>query len=788
MKKTLALLLALVMTLALAVPAFAAPEAPAAEEPDAPAAASSERTVTLTDAKGAGFGAVTVTDGVLGTLPTASRTGWTFEGWYDGPITEGVDYSDPTGEKAKYWQWNISSSGKRVSAGDPIGDDVQTLYAMFKPTTTKYTMYPCGWNNKYGALHVSREYGVPFTGIVYSWTDVSWPGFTLDGWWTSLDNSGHRVSDGDPVGAFTEVYLHWHKDGDTSFNQEAFRYDPGYKIDGKLTDIRLDLSSKTLHVGESFTATVSTTPSNANIDGISWSSDNSGAVSVTPSDNGGLGNTYGASGKQAEILAKAPGTATVTVTADGLSASMTVTVKEHDFTELVWRTPATCQEEGWEQWRCSYPGCDVSQNKTLPKTDHAYTRDTVIQPTCATDGYTLSACATCGQVEKRDIVPATGHQFKTTVEEGCTGKVTTEKCVNCGYTKVTTDTSAGTHEWSDTFTVDKPATCAEEGSQSIHCEKCGATKDSKPIPATGVHTYSAWRTTKQPHYNETGLKERTCTVCGAVETEVLPMTSNIPGVTPAPTATPAPTVTPRPTATPEPTATPAPTASPEPTVTPGPTEPAGTPEPTTDPETPPTTPAPVPVKDGWNWDNGAWTYGKDGQTVTNEWQYDGGAWYLLNEDGRMAAGLQQVDLGRGDDGTYYFSEKHDGTYGRMVTGWKYLDSTWYYFNQKSGAPKGQMVTNKWLYDGAWYFLQPDGKMMEGLTPIDLGRSDDGLYYFSEEHDGTYGHVMTGWQTVDGSTYYFDPNHNGTYGKAYAGGTYKIGSKSYTFDAGGKLVS
>ena len=175
--------------------------------------------------------------------------------------------------------------------------------------------------------------------------------------------------------------------------------------------------------------------------------------------------------------------------------------------------------------------------------------------------------------------------------------------------------------------------------------------------------------------------------------------------------------------------------------------------------------------------------------VTNDWLLDKGVWYFLDPDGIMMEGFAQIALGRSDDGWYYFSEKHDGTYGHVMTGWQAIGGSWYYFNPKHNGTFGRMVTNDWLLDkGVWYFLDPDGKIMEGLSEIALGRGDDGLYYFSEKHDGTYGHVMTGWQTIDGNTYYFNPKHNGTFGRAYAGGTYTISGRSYTFDEGGRLTS
>lgn len=56
------------------------------------------------------------------------------------------------------------------------------------------------------------------------------------------------------------------------------------------------------------------------------------------------------------------------------------------------------------------------------------------------------------------------------------------ECVLCGEV-VNADVEVGAveHEWEDDYMVDKPATCTDEGLQSIHCAVCGAKKDICPI-------------------------------------------------------------------------------------------------------------------------------------------------------------------------------------------------------------------------------------------------------------------------------------------------------------------
>lgn len=41
------------------------------------------------------------------------------------------------------------------------------------------------------------------------------------------------------------------------------------------------------------------------------------------------------------------------------------------------------------------------------------------------------------------------------------------------------------HDWNQEYTVDKEATCEENGSKSIHCNRCKETKDTVVINALG---------------------------------------------------------------------------------------------------------------------------------------------------------------------------------------------------------------------------------------------------------------------------------------------------------------
>ena len=54
--------------------------------------------------------------------------------------------------------------------------------------------------------------------------------------------------------------------------------------------------------------------------------------------------------------------------------------------------------------------------------------------------------------------------------------------------------------------------------------------ETRTIEATG-HTFGKWTVTKAATRTETGLKTRTCTVCGATETRIIPALGQKPSTT-----------------------------------------------------------------------------------------------------------------------------------------------------------------------------------------------------------------------------------------------------------------
>lgn len=112
-----------------------------------------------------------------------------------------------------------------------------------------------------------------------------------------------------------------------------------------------------------------------------------------------------------------------------------------------------------------------------------------IEASCFKKGYTGDHyCLDCGELVEK------GRQLDTLPHTKVTDRGTAATCVSsgksqgshcgvCGMVIVAQRILPATgHSWNDFYTVDKTATFLEEGSESVHCSKCDATKDSRNIP------------------------------------------------------------------------------------------------------------------------------------------------------------------------------------------------------------------------------------------------------------------------------------------------------------------
>ncbi len=185
----------------------------------------------------------------------------------------------------------------------------------------------------------------------------------------------------------------------------------------------------------------------------------------------------------------------------------------------------TCKSTGVKVTKCE--NCGGTKDEVLGVVPHDWQDVEIIAPTCQTEGYTLQACsyADCEQKEQKVNVQKASAEYHslTTVEKvepGCTtdGCEAYEKCTvaGCSYTTYTADLIIPATGHSGAWTT-VDATCMTEGSRTRTCTTCGAT-ETETIPVTfDEHNAAGYHRTvpqQNPTCQATGWNEyRYCDEC-----------------------------------------------------------------------------------------------------------------------------------------------------------------------------------------------------------------------------------------------------------------------------------
>lgn len=161
----------------------------------------------------------------------------------------------------------------------------------------------------------------------------------------------------------------------------------------------------------------------------------------------------------------------------------------HDY-KIITNVEATCTEDGFKTQQCVI--CNYIETVVVPAKGHLIVIDNAVEPTCTEEGKTEGEhCFVCGTViKKQETINANGHSFgewETVVSENCNNPGVKKRVCNSCLFSETVGIDQSEHKWNASYTIDKGATCIEDGSRSIHCKVCNASKNAQVIPATG-HT------------------------------------------------------------------------------------------------------------------------------------------------------------------------------------------------------------------------------------------------------------------------------------------------------------
>ena len=79
------------------------------------------------------------------------------------------------------------------------------------------------------------------------------------------------------------------------------------------------------------------------------------------------------------------------------------------------------------------------------------------------------------------------------------------------------------HKWESNYSVDKEASCIEEGEESIHCAVCDEIDETTITVIPKIdHAYGEWKTTNEANCVEDGSREKVCAYCQNKVTETIP--------------------------------------------------------------------------------------------------------------------------------------------------------------------------------------------------------------------------------------------------------------------------
>lgn len=166
-------------------------------------------------------------------------------------------------------------------------------------------------------------------------------------------------------------------------------------------------------------------------------------------------------------------------------------------------------EHVWKDATCTDPAicekCGAEKGEPLPHD----CKDTVVAPTCLTDGYTEHVCTRCNYTYRDTIVPAAGHDTTDTIVKPTHEAMgyTVTKCANCDYSTVHTFVDALDHDYKRTVT--KEATCLTEGEWTFTCD-CSDSY-TMAIPTT---CHNCTTQVVVPTCTEQGYTVYTCETCG----------------------------------------------------------------------------------------------------------------------------------------------------------------------------------------------------------------------------------------------------------------------------------
>lgn len=185
--------------------------------------------------------------------------------------------------------------------------------------------------------------------------------------------------------------------------------------------------------------------------------------------------------------------------------------------------PATCTTAGVAKLVCSAGDGAVNGYQSIPASHKWDDGEVTKATTCTEAGEMTFVCTVCKEA-KTEVIPAAGHKLTWVTLPGDEPTCGTpgkqhQECTVCDYAEEPVEIPAtGEHTFVDKL-VD--ADCTHPDRVGSFCSVCGAADPDKEVTEVGTalgHSYTEEITTK-PTCDEKGVKTFTCSRCGDSKTE-----------------------------------------------------------------------------------------------------------------------------------------------------------------------------------------------------------------------------------------------------------------------------
>ena len=183
---------------------------------------------------------------------------------------------------------------------------------------------------------------------------------------------------------------------------------------------------------------------------------------------------------------------------------------EHDlFVEQVITEP-DCTHGGERKLACR--NCEYVRIESLPELGHDY-KETIVQPECDAEGYTIYSCTRCGDEYKDNFTQKLPHSYEpTVVPSTCTERGYTKyTCTACGHNYI--DEQSYTPENGHSYKVAEEVLpdCEHAGHRKFVCGACGDGY-TVTLPETG----HMWQVAEEGYTQEGApYTVYVCSACGA---------------------------------------------------------------------------------------------------------------------------------------------------------------------------------------------------------------------------------------------------------------------------------